>query len=66
MDALAINEENEVDYCSSNGKMHACGHDIQLLHFGTTLILNLKNEFNGTIKLVFQPGEKNTRCKFND
>lgn len=61
MDALAINEENEVDYCSkNNGKMHACGHDVHSASlFGTALILNqLKNEFNGTIKLVFQPGEE--------
>lgn len=61
MDALAINEENAVDYCSkNNGKMHACGHDVHSASlFGTALILNqLKNEFNGTIKLVFQPGEE--------
>lgn len=61
MDALSINEENEVDYSSkNNGKMHACGHDVHSASlFGTALILNeLKNEFNGTIKLVFQPGEE--------
>ena len=61
MDALPINEENEVDYSSkNNGKMHACGHDVHSASlFGTALILNeLKNEFNGTIKLVFQPGEE--------
>jgi amidohydrolase len=61
MDALPINEENKVDYCSNNkGVMHACGHDVHSASLiGTGLILNeLKNEFNGTIKLVFQPGEE--------
>jgi len=61
MDALPINEENKVDYCSRNiGIMHACGHDVHSASLvGAGLILNeLKNEFNGTIKLVFQPGEE--------
>ena len=61
IDALPIHEENEVDYCSkNNGKMHACGHDVHSASlFGTALILNqLKNKFNGTVKLVFQPGEE--------
>lgn len=61
MDALPILEENKVDYCSINkGKMHACGHDVHSASLiGTALILNeLKSNFNGTIKLVFQPGEE--------
>ena len=61
MDALPINEENKVDYCSKNkGVMHACGHDVHSASLiGTGLILNeLKSEFNGTIKLIFQPGEE--------
>ncbi|MDA9809913.1 M20 family metallopeptidase [Flavobacteriales bacterium] len=61
MDALPILEENKVDYCSINkGKMHACGHDVHTASLiGTALILNeLKSNFDGTIKLVFQPGEE--------
>ena len=61
MDALPILEENKVDYCSINkGKMHACGHDVHSASLiGTALILNeLKSNFNGTIKLIFQPGEE--------
>ena len=61
MDALPVLEENKVDYCSINkGKMHACGHDVHSASLiGTALILNeLKSNFNGTIKLVFQPGEE--------
>ena len=61
MDALPVLEENKVDDCSINkGKMHACGHDVHSASLiGTALILNeLKSNFNGTIKLVFQPGEE--------
>jgi amidohydrolase len=61
MDALPIKENNKVDYCSKNkGVMHACGHDVHSASLiGTALILNeLKSEFAGTIKFVFQPGEE--------
>lgn len=61
MDALPIVEKNEVDYCSHNpGVMHACGHDVHMTSLlGASKILNeLKDEFEGTIKLVFQPSEE--------
>lgn len=61
MDALPIDEQNEVPYKSVNaGVMHACGHDVHTsCLLGAAQILNeLKNEFEGTIKLVFQPGEE--------
>jgi amidohydrolase len=61
MDALPILETNKVDYCSkNNGVMHACGHDVHTASLlGTAKILNeLKGEFEGTIKLIFQPGEE--------
>jgi len=61
MDALPIQEINEVDYRSKNdGVMHACGHDAHSASLlGAASILNqLKDEFEGTIKLVFQPGEE--------
>ena len=61
MDALPISEDNNVDYKSKNkGIMHACGHDFHSASLiGTALILNeLKEDFNGTIKFVFQPGEE--------
>ncbi|TXB65923.1 amidohydrolase [Vicingus serpentipes] len=60
-DALPILETNEVDYKSvNNGVMHACGHDVHTSSLlGVAKILNeLKNEFEGTVKLVFQPGEE--------
>ncbi len=61
MDALPIKEETSVPYISQNeGVMHACGHDVHTsILLGTAKILNeLKNEFEGTIKLIFQPGEE--------
>jgi amidohydrolase len=61
MDALPIEEKNDVTYKSQNaGVMHACGHDVHTASLlGTARILSaLKDEFEGTIKLIFQPGEE--------
>ena len=61
MDALPITEENEIDYKSTNeGVMHACGHDAHTTSLlGAAHILSqLKNEFEGTVKLIFQPAEE--------
>ncbi|RZL61753.1 MAG: amidohydrolase [Pedobacter sp.] len=61
MDALPIHEANDKPYRSKNqGVMHACGHDVHSSSLlGTAYILSqLKNEFAGTIKLVFQPAEE--------
>ncbi|GHA70117.1 M20 metallopeptidase family protein [Pontibacter akesuensis] len=61
MDALPIVEANEVAYKSKNeGLMHACGHDVHTSALlGVARILQeLRGEFEGTVKLVFQPGEE--------
>ena len=61
MDALPIQEANEVAYKSTHaGVMHACGHDAHTASLlGTAAILQqLKAEFAGTIKLIFQPAEE--------
>ncbi|GGI22561.1 M20 metallopeptidase family protein [Pedobacter mendelii] len=61
MDALPINEANDKPYRSKNhGVMHACGHDVHTSSLlGTAYILNqLKDDFGGTIKLIFQPAEE--------
>ncbi|MEX2568315.1 MAG: M20 family metallopeptidase [Cyclobacteriaceae bacterium] len=61
MDALPILEKNKVDYKSQNpGVMHACGHDVHTSSLlGTSKILQeVKGEFEGTVKLIFQPGEE--------
>jgi amidohydrolase len=61
MDALPIQETNEVDYKSVNeGIMHACGHDVHTASvLGTAYILSqLKDSFEGTVKFIFQPSEE--------
>lgn len=61
MDALPITEENPVDYKSINeGIMHACGHDVHttILLGAAKILQEIKDEFEGTIKLIFQPGEE--------
>jgi len=61
IDALPIFEKNEVSYKSTiDGLMHACGHDVHTASLlGAAKILNsLKTEFEGTVKLIFQPGEE--------
>lgn len=61
MDALPILEANDVSYRSKNeGVMHACGHDVHtscVLGVAKTLHA-LRNEFEGTVKIIFQPGEE--------
>jgi len=61
MDALPILEQNEVAYKSNKpGVMHACGHDVHTSSLlGASWILNqIRDQFEGTIKLIFQPGEE--------
>lgn len=61
IDALPIQELNEVPYRSqNNGVMHACGHDVHTASLlGVAGILSrMKNEFSGTVKFIFQPAEE--------
>jgi len=61
MDALPIEEQNEVDYKSIyKGVMHACGHDVHTsILIGAAIIINkLKEHLEGTIKFIFQPAEE--------
>ena len=61
MDALPIIEENKVDYISTKeGVMHACGHDVHttILLGAAKILWSLREEFEGSIKVLFQPGEE--------
>jgi amidohydrolase len=61
MDALPIQEENDVEYRSQHpGKMHACGHDGHVaIALGTACYLAAHPEtFSGTLKIIFQPAEE--------
>ena len=60
MDALPITEESEEPFASTNGKMHACGHDMHtaMLLGAARLLKAHENEIEGTIKLMFQPSEE--------
>lgn len=61
MDALPMTEESGLSFCSKNpGSAHTCGHDLHAaMLLGAAKMLKEKEEnINGTIKLMFQPGEE--------
>ena len=60
MDALPVQEESGLDFASTNGKSHACGHDFHAASLlGAAKILkDHEAELPGTVKLIFQSGEE--------
>jgi hippurate hydrolase len=61
MDALPIAEQNDIPYKSTNqGVMHACGHDVHTtcLLGAARILSETRSEWEGTVKLIFQPGEE--------
>ncbi len=61
MDALPVEEETGLDFASRNkGVMHACGHDVHMacLLGAAKILKRLEGEFEGCVKLIFQPSEE--------
>lgn len=60
MDALPVVEDADIEFKSTNGNMHACGHDCHaaMLLGAAQLLKNHEDEIEGTVKLMFQPAEE--------
>ena len=60
MDALPVEEAADVPFKSTNGRMHACGHDCHtaMMLGAAQLLKNHEDEIEGCVKLMFQPGEE--------
>ena len=60
MDALPVKETSACDFKSTNGCMHACGHDMHtaMLLGAAKLLKQNQDQLEGTVKLVFQPDEE--------
>ena len=60
MDALPLVEQTELDYCSTNGNMHACGHDLHTagLVGAARLLAAHREDLPGNVTFMFQPGEE--------
>jgi len=60
MDALAVQEDTAEDFTSTNGYMHACGHDLHMaMGIGAAhLIATHKDKLHGDVVVWFQPGEE--------
>jgi hippurate hydrolase len=60
MDALAVEEDTGLDFASTNGYMHACGHDLHIaIGIGAAqLIAENKDQLKGNVVMFFQPGEE--------
>lgn len=60
MDALAVIEDTGLDFASTNGYMHACGHDLHMaMVIGAAHLLHThRDQLKGDVVVWFQPGEE--------
>ncbi len=60
MDGLPIKEETGLPFASTNGNMHACGHDahMAMLLGAAKMLSGARSRLKGNVKLIFQPGEE--------
>lgn len=60
MDALPVAEETGLDFASTNGAMHACGHDLHTASLigGARLLAQHRERLRGDVVFMFQPGEE--------
>ena len=60
IDGLPITELTGLDFASTNGRMHACGHDghITMAITAAEILSDIKDQLAGTIIFVFQPAEE--------
>ncbi len=60
IDGLPVKEETGLSFASTNGCMHACGHDnhIAMLLGATKLLVENKDKLKGTVRIMFQPSEE--------
>ena len=60
IDALPLREENNLDFRSESGYSHMCGHDSHaaMLLGAAQILKEMEDELEGTVKLMFQPGEE--------
>ncbi len=60
MDALPITEDTGLPFASTNGNMHACGHDLHMVGLLGAIeeLCARRHQFDGTVLAIFQPGEE--------
>ncbi|WP_328701917.1 M20 metallopeptidase family protein [Aestuariimicrobium ganziense] len=60
MDALPVDEQTGLEFASSNGAMHACGHDLHMavLVGAVKVLCELSDDLAGDVVFMFQPGEE--------
>jgi amidohydrolase len=60
MDGLPVIEKSGVDFASTNGSMHACGHDLHMAALVGAIheLHGRRDQFEGDVLAIFQPGEE--------